>query len=207
MDASFFERDTVVVARELVGKILIVRDSKTKKKYKTRIVETEAYRGEDPASHSARGWTKRCAPMFEEPARTYVYFIYGMYQMLNFVTEPDGIAGAVLIRALDPLTGFGAEKTHKLLNGPGKLCRELGIVADDNRKPLMKGRFQVQDDGVVPELIRVTPRVGIREEKPFRPWRFIWAGHPAVSKVKENAVILDEIFLGETLSIKKADFP
>ena len=130
--------------------------------------------------------------MFEDPAHAYVYFIYGMYQMLNFVTEPEGTPGAVLIRALDPLTGFGKEKNHLLLNGPGKLCRELQITKEDNRRFLMKGRFQVTEDGVLPEKVFITPRVGIREEKPYKPWRFIWAGHPAVSRVKENKIILDE---------------
>lgn len=192
MDASFFERESVVVARELIGKLLTVTELKTKKKFKTRIVETEAYRTDDRASHCSRGWTNRCAPMFEDPAHAYVYFIYGMYQMLNFVTEPEGTPGAVLIRALDPLTGFGKEKNHLLLNGPGKLCRELQITKEDNRRSLMKGRFQVREDGVLPEKVFITPRVGIREEKPYKPWRFIWAGHPAVSRVKENKIILDE---------------
>jgi DNA-3-methyladenine glycosylase len=182
------------VARDLIGKILIVKDRSSRKTWTTRIVETEAYRTDDPASHSSRGKTPRSAPMFETPAYTYVYFIYGMHTMLNFVTEPEGTAGAVLIRALEPIKGFEKKPdglpNHQLLNGPGKLCRELGIVMEDNRTPLFSKRFDLKDDGVMPTEIYATPRVGIKETEPYQPWRFIWAGHPAVSKAKENKIIL-----------------
>jgi DNA-3-methyladenine glycosylase len=189
LQVDFFERTSIVVARELIGKLLIVTDPKTQKKWVSRIVETEAYRTDDPASHSSRGRTKRSAPMFEKPAHAYIYFIYGMYTMLNFVCEPEGTPGAVLIRALEPISGFGSTD-HHLLNGPGKLCRELKIKLDDNRKPILKGRFIVKDDGILPDEILVTPRVGIREEEPFKPWRFIWSGHPCVSRAQQNRHVL-----------------
>ena len=192
MDPSFFERKAPIVARDLIGKILIVRDPETRQKWVARIVETEAYRTDDPASHSSRGRTPRASPMFEQPARAYVYFIYGMYTMLNFVTDLEDVAGAVLIRGLEPISGFESDDP-KILNGPGKLCRELKITREDNRKSILKGRFEVKDDGVVPSEIWVTPRVGINEAKPFRPWRFIWAGHAGVSRVKENKIILKKI--------------
>jgi DNA-3-methyladenine glycosylase len=192
MKREFFEQKSITVAKELIGKILIVRDEETKKKWITRIVETEAYRTTDPASHSARGWTKRSAPMFEKAGQSYIYFIYGMYTMLNFVCEPEETPGAVLIRALEPIEGFHSTD-HHLLNGPGKLCRELKIKLTDNRKSIFRGRFLVKDDGVKPEEIWITPRVGIKEEEPFRPWRFIWAHHPCVSRTKQNQHILKKI--------------
>ena len=192
LDRHFFERTSVVVARDLIGKLLVIRDPETKKKWVTRIVETEAYRTDDPASHSSRGRTKRAAPMFEAPARAYIYFIYGMYTMLNFVCEPEDTPGAVLIRALEPVSGFGSTD-HHLLNGPGKLCRELKIKLDDNRKSILKGRFEVKDDGLKPQEILITPRVGIREDEPFKPWRFIWADHPCVSRAKQNKVVLKRL--------------
>ncbi|CAN5951497.1 unnamed protein product [Sphagnum jensenii] len=141
MDPSFFERKAPVVARDLIGKILIIRDPIRHQKWVTRIVETEAYRTNDPASHSSKGRTPRASPMFEQPARAYVYFIYGMYSMLNFVTDLEDTAGAVLIRGLEPISGFQSEDP-RLLNGPGKLCRELGITREDNRKSILNGRFE-----------------------------------------------------------------
>ncbi|MEK6578009.1 MAG: DNA-3-methyladenine glycosylase, partial [Bdellovibrionota bacterium] len=104
LSQSFYGRDTLVVARELLGKIIVVRN-------RTgisggRIIETEAYREDDPASHSYRGETPRSSVMFGEPGLAYVYFIYGMYEMLNFVTEKKGTSGAVLIRALEPMFGI-----------------------------------------------------------------------------------------------------
>jgi DNA-3-methyladenine glycosylase len=192
MERAFFERNSVVVAKALIGKLLVVRDEVLRTERIARIVETEAYRTTDPASHCSRGLTKRCAPMFEEPAHAYVYFIYGMYRMLNFVTEPEGTPGAVLIRALEPISGFGSID-HHLLNGPGKLCRELGITLDDNRKSILRGRFKVVDDQIRPAKIAATPRVGIQEVEPYKPWRFIWPDHPCVSRTKQNQMILKEI--------------
>lgn len=190
MKRTFFERETSLVAKELIGKLFIVRDSKRRHTWTTRIVETEAYRTDDRASHCSRGWTPRCAPMFEHPGRAYVYFVYGMHTMINFVAEPKDTPGAVLIRALEPVSGFPKNVDPKLLNGPGKLCRELGIALADNRASLLRGRFEVRDDGIRPEKIWITPRVGIREDEPYRPWRFLWADHPAISRAPQNKIIL-----------------
>ena len=190
MNLDFFLRETPIVARDLIGKIFILHDPIKRIKKVTRIVETEAYRTDDIASHCRRGWTPRCAPMFEEPGHAYVYFIYGMYSMINFVTEPHGTPGAVLIRALEPLSGFQDPINLKLLNGPGKLTRELGITRDDNRESLFGKRFEVEDDGMKPKRIILTPRVGIKEDKPCKPWRFCWADHPSVSRAPQNKMIL-----------------
>src|ERR1700744_2046059 len=103
LEADWYARSTLDVAVDLLGKILFV---KTKQGLTAgRIVETEAYRADDPASHSSRGKTPRASIMFGDPGVAYVYFIYGMYEMLNFVTEPHGEAGAVLIRGVEPLLG------------------------------------------------------------------------------------------------------
>ncbi len=192
MKSDFFERETSIVAQDLIGKLFIIRDLDSKIKRVARIVETEAYRTDDPASHCSRGWTKRCAPMFEKPGQAYVYFIYGMYSMINFVTEPEGTPGAVLIRALEPISGF-EDSNILLLNGPGKLTRELGITLKDNRESLWGKRFSLKDDGMKPQQIWVTPRVGIRETEPYKPWRFCWAKHEALSKAAQNKIILKRL--------------
>ncbi|MGZ3698056.1 MAG: DNA-3-methyladenine glycosylase, partial [Bdellovibrionota bacterium] len=128
LPVSFYARDTLEVSRDLLGKVLLIRSRRGVTA--GRIVETEAYRQDDPASHSFRGKTPRASIMFGNPGVAYVYFIYGMYEMLNFVTESHGTAGAVLIRALEPLAGEelmikrrGARRTRELASGPGRLCR------------------------------------------------------------------------------------
>src|SRR5580704_5214578 len=127
---EFYDRDTVTVARELLGKILVHG------RVAGTIVETEAYLGgDDLASHSARGITKRTRVIFGPPGHAYVYFIYGMHECLNLVAEPDGKAGCVLIRAAQPLAGMrlmkrrrpNARRTEKLASGPGNLTRVFGI--------------------------------------------------------------------------------
>ena len=207
---SFYERDTVRVARELLGKLLVVRSRDGV--CTGRIVETEAYSENDPASHSAKGPTRRAAIMFGEPGVAYVYFIYGMYEMLNFVTEPEGRAGAVLIRALEPLpggaggeallhaarrqaTGSPARLTRgsggpwlarRWHPGPGKLCRALGIELAHNGASLSGPILRVVDDGSSPSEISVSPRVGISIAKE-KPWRFFIAGNACVSRAPQNA--------------------
>jgi DNA-3-methyladenine glycosylase len=193
---SFYDRHTVEVAKDLLGKILWVKDRSGISA--GRIVETEAYRSDDPASHSARGETPRAAIMFGEPGVAYVYFIYGNYEMLNFVTEPEGRAGAVLVRALEPVAGLehmarrrNLELTERgrleLARGPGKLCRALGVRMDHNGSRLRGPELFVTDDGFVPEGISVSPRVGIRLGTETL-WRFFVTGSPFVSKSPQNAV-------------------
>lgn len=178
---TFYSRETVEVARELLGKWLVVYTARGKLVGGGPIVETEAYSGTDPASHSARGKTPRCAPMFEEPGRAYVYFIYGVHEMLNFVTEPVGEAGAVLIRAVDIQLGEGSG------NGPGKLTRALGVTRADNRAPLQGPRLCVVDPGGKAPRVLSSPRVGISQGLD-KYWRFFIEGHPQVSRVKENKI-------------------
>jgi DNA-3-methyladenine glycosylase len=173
---EFFARDTVTVARELVGARLYVVGAQGE--LCGRIVETEAYLGEnDPASHAGRGPTPRCRIMFGPPAVAYVYFIYGVHHCLNFVTEPEGTAGAVLIRALEPVQGHqrmarnrgldpGRFRDRDLCSGPGKLCQALGIDQPWNGTPLdgSTGRaIWVSPPRRRPADVAATPRIGIRQ--------------------------------------------
>jgi len=159
LDRSFFLGPTVQVAQDLLGKRL------TFQKFSGIITETEAYhQDDDPACHAYRGKTPRNAPMFGPAGHSYVYFIYGMYHCLNIVTEPEGIAAAVLIRGL---------KIDQInLNGPGKLCRYLKITKDHNDIDLMTSNyFYVSDEGAKPQFIS-TPRIGIRKGQTIL-WRFV----------------------------------
>ena len=168
---KFFERATTTVARELIGKHLLRKVDGVW--LRSRIVETEAYLGKgDPGSHSAKGPTPRSAVMFGPPGVIYVYFIYGNYFMLNFVTERDGKAGAVLIRAVEPLEGIEKMKQlrgkkHALRNltsGPAKLAMALGITADLNKKELGSPHLAVEDaPSVSRNKIVKTTRIGITE--------------------------------------------
>ena len=196
----FYERNTLDVAQDLLGKVLLVRsepgyslDDPRSQITAGRIVETEAYREDDPASHSFRGETPRSSVMFGEPGVAYVYFIYGIYEMLNFVTEPKGTAGAVLIRALDPIAGQSLmlkrrnvrQPFHSLMSGPGKLCRAMGIKKSHNRESLMGPRLYVIDDGFLPNSISKSPRVGISLAQD-KLWRFFITDSPYISRVKQN---------------------
>lgn len=185
---AFYARDTVTVARALLGQVL-VRVLADGQHLRARIVETEAYGGtEDLASHAARGRTPRAAIMFGEPGYAYVYFIYGMYFCLNAVTESDGVPGAVLIRGAVPVTGIEtmhahrprARSLHDLCNGPGKLCQALAIDRALNGHDLAAGRSLYLEAGTPPAADRImaTPRVGIRADAWGLqvPWRFVLAG-------------------------------
>jgi DNA-3-methyladenine glycosylase len=159
LDRSFFERPTVQVAQELLGKRLTFQN------FSGIITETEAYHQDnDPACHAYKGKTPRNTPMFGPAGHSYVYFIYGMYYCLNMVTEPESTAAAVLIRGL---------KIDQLsLDGPGKLCRHLKITKDHNAIDLIEcDYFYVTDEGIKPNLIS-TPRIGIRQGTD-KLWRFL----------------------------------
>ena len=188
---SFYARSTLDVSPALLGKILCV---KTKQGFTAgRIVETEAYRADDPASHSARGKTPRAAIMFGPAGVAYVYFIYGMYEMLNFVTEKEGEAGATLIRAIEPLVGEElmrrrrktARTRHDVSSGPGKLCRAFGIEMSHNGKSLQGPEIWVEDDGFRPEKVLVSPRIGISKGTD-RLWRFFLDKNEFVSRSPVN---------------------
>ncbi len=135
---SFYEDDTRVVTKEILGKLLV--RSSSEDLIMGRIVETEAYRGvDDPASHSFRGRTRRNEVMFGKPGVTYVYFTYGNHYCLNIVTEQKGVPAALLIRALEPLTGIEVMKKNRglsrivdLTNGPGKLTKAFQIIREHN---------------------------------------------------------------------------
>jgi DNA-3-methyladenine glycosylase len=191
---SFYDRDPRKVSRELLGKILVRRDKR--KHVAGRIVEVEAYLGkDDPAAHSAAGRTARNAVLFGPPGYAYVYFIYGNHYCLNVSCLPDGIAGGILFRALEPLEGIeimarareiSVDKPsdlRKLTIGPGKLAEAFGITRErDNEKDLTDASSDlfVAEDGYGPDRILVTPRVGITKAAE-RPLRYIIAGNPFVS--------------------------
>jgi DNA-3-methyladenine glycosylase len=165
---AFYQRPTLVVARELLGCILVHGDKRV------RIVETEAYVGpDDLAAHSARGRrTPRNEVMWGEGGHAYVYFIYGMYFCLNVVTETPGTPSAVLIRAGDP----GAR-------GPGVLCRELAISRAHNGLDLTSSELCIEP-GEPPASVVETTRIGVdyAGEWAAKPWRFYEEGNPWVSK-------------------------
>ena len=149
---SFYERGTVTVARALLGKVL-VHGGKA-----GRIVEVEAYLGKDDlAAHASKGITPRTRVIFGPPGHAYVYFIYGMHECLNFVTEPDGIPGAVLIRSLEPLVGIDGRA-----DGPGRLTRAMGITRAHNGRDLTRGPLTVRQGPPRRFRIAVSPRIGIR---------------------------------------------
>ena len=182
---GFYNRDAVTVARDLLGKILVHGRTAG------MIVETEAYLGgDDLAAHSARGITNRTRVIFGPPGHAYVYFIYGMYECLNLVAEPEGKPGCVLIRAAEPVAGIPimkrrrvkARALEKLASGPGNLTRAFGITRAQNGVDVTHGLLVVRQCNKAPEFeIQVTPRIGIRHCADW-PLRFVMAGNAAVSK-------------------------
>ncbi len=159
---DFYNRPTLKVAKELIGKVVSFAN------YQGVITETEAYVGEgDPACHAARGKTKRNEVMFGRAGVSYVYFIYGMYHCLNFVTEQEGFPAAVLIRGV-----YISELNYRKTNGPGKLCKVLNITREHNGVDLVTSdNLFVLDDGYSLEF-EVTKRVGISKGQDL-PWRFV----------------------------------
>lgn len=173
---SFYSRNTAVVAKQLLGKYLIRKIGN--KKLIGKIVETEAYSENDPASHAYRGKTPRCAPMFEHPGHAYVYFIYGNHYCLNAVTEKFGKAGAVLIRALEPV-----KRIIAATNGPGKLTKAFKIDKKLNRADLTKGDLVIAEGKREKIVIITTKRIGISKAS-GKPFRYFIKGNPRVSKHK-----------------------
>lgn len=169
LQRDFYLRPTLKVAEELLGKLFVIK--KQGKLLSGHIVETEAYIGQDdPACHARSGRTDRNSVMFEQGGLTYVYFVYGMYNMLNFVAEPAGAPAAILIRAIEPVDGIktmqrrrGTEKVTALTSGPGKLCQALGITVADTGRDLTGNGWAVYDDGCRVEKIGRSGRIGIRE--------------------------------------------
>ncbi|MGA9800936.1 MAG: DNA-3-methyladenine glycosylase [Terriglobales bacterium] len=192
---DFYVRDPRVVGRDLLGKVLVRRQPGGR--LTGRIVEVEAYLGaNDPASHSFNGRTDRNFVLFGPPGLTYVYFIYGNHYLFNVSCRPDGEAGGVLFRALEPISGIeqmaaardieikGAGDLRKLTSGPGRLAEAFGITKErDNEKDLTsrKSDLFIVDDGFKPDRIEVTPRIGITKAAE-NPLRYIIAGNKFVSK-------------------------
>lgn len=190
LSRGFYDRPTLRVAEDLLGKVLV---------HRTRsgatagmIVEVEAYVGEaDPACHAAAGLTPRNAPLYGPPGLAYVYLNYGLHHLVNAVTEGESHPAAVLIRALEPLDGVAAMRRRRtgtgrpvpdsaLCRGPGNLSRALAISLAENRFDLTKSRLRIEDRGLERGAIDWGPRIGIRVGTD-RPWRCWIAGHPCVS--------------------------
>ena len=158
---EFFLQNTDDVAKQLLGKLMVVKSS-DRKIYQAIINETESYHGDDPASHASRSRTMRNEPMFWHGGHLYIYLIYGMYYCLNIVTEVENYPSAVLIRGVSLI-----EPEEKLLDGPGKLCRHLEIDKSFDRINLLdekNDRFQIYDIGLKPKF-KSTPRIGISKNK------------------------------------------
>ena len=177
---DFFARSVHEVAPGLVGATLLVDGSGG------RIVEVEAYDNEDPAAHGFGGRTARNASMFGPPGHAYVYRSYGIHWCLNFVCEDEGVASAVLIRALEPTQGVdlmaerrGTEEPRLLAAGPGRLCQALGITREHDGAALDRPPFELHAGGVV--AIERGPRIGITKAAD-RPWRYAEAGSRFLSR-------------------------
>jgi DNA-3-methyladenine glycosylase len=195
---DFYSRDPRLVSHDLLGKILLRH--RGRKLLAGRIVEVEAYLGmDDAAAHSASGRTLRNAVLFGPPGHSYVYFIYGNHFCFNVSCLPDGEAGGVLFRALEPIAGIevmakargvqlGQEKTsadlRKLTSGPGRLAEAFGITRErDNEKDLTSRRsdLTIVGDGFRPSRVEITARIGITRAV-AHPLRYIIAGNEFVSK-------------------------
>jgi len=176
-----FAEDAPVVARALIGAVLLVDG------VGGRIVETEAYDREDPASHSHSGPTPRNQAMFGPPGRAYVYRSYGIHWCLNFVCREDGHGAGVLIRAIEPMQALdvmrerrGLQEEKLLCSGPGKLGQALGIVHAFNGRRLDQKPFEVHAAEGEHDIV-VGPRIGISKAADV-PWRFGLAGSPFLSR-------------------------
>ncbi|MEO7043113.1 MAG: DNA-3-methyladenine glycosylase [Gemmatimonadaceae bacterium] len=187
--ASFYARETELVARDMLGMLLQFRTEQGTAS--GMIVETEAYVGEhDAACHAAAGLTARTAPLYQRAGLAYVYFIYGMYWCFNAVTRPAGQPSAVLVRAVQPVQRIDlmrmrrpqATRDRDLTNGPGKLCMAMGITGTVNCQSLQRGSLVIRDYAAIPDsAVAVTPRIGIRHAADW-PLRWFIRGNEFVSK-------------------------
>lgn len=202
LERSFYERDTLLVAEELLGKLLVRRIGGDE--IVGRIVEVEAYMGEeDKAAHSyGRRRTQRNEVMYGEAGHIYVYFIYGMHYCFNVITEKIDVPRGVLIRALEPIKGIDimAKNRYKkvydelnksekrnITNGPAKLCRALGITVEQNGTDICGEELFIGSDEGYTENFDIihTTRINIdySEEARYYPWRFYIKDNPYVSKL------------------------
>jgi DNA-3-methyladenine glycosylase len=181
IDRGFFARDVHEVAEELIGATFLFDG------VGGTIVELEAYHHEDPAAHGYRGRTARNATMFGPPGHAYVYRSYGIHWCVNFVCEAEGVADAVLIRALEPTDGVaemqrrrGLDDERLLCAGPGRLCQALGITGDHDGLPLDRPPFRLEPREEALEIVR-GPRIGITRAAEL-PWRYGLAGSRFLSR-------------------------
>lgn len=174
VDAQFYDRPVVQVARDLIGCVV------TRGECRGVIVETEAYHDTEPACHAYVGLTARTATLFGPPGRAYVYRSYGVHTMLNAVSEAEGVGAAVLIRALEPVDGLETMRRRRhrdavrdLCSGPGKLTQALGIELSDNGGDLRDGRVTISgpEGQVTIAGITCSRRIGITKATEL-PWRF-----------------------------------
>jgi DNA-3-methyladenine glycosylase len=194
---SFYDRPTLEVARDLIGRVLV--HDRRGLQTSGVIVEAEAYIGEsDPACHAAPGPTRRNEPLYGPPGHAYVYLSYGIHCLVNVVTEARGSPAAVLIRALEPLEGVDAMRRRRrrslkgrpavdralpdqgLCRGPGNLTLAMGITLAENRLDLLGERLFIEDRGPRDGRLAWGPRIGISVGTE-RAWRVFVVGHPAVS--------------------------
>ena len=186
---AFYDRETEIVAREMLGAILECRTDDGIAS--GIIVETEAYVGEhDPACHAAVGRTRRTEPLYGRPGLSYVYFIYGVHWCFNAVTRAEGLPSAVLVRAVEPLEGIELMKERRgpkihginLTNGPGKLCAALGIDGRMNSLSLQRGPLVIREgDRVADDRVITTTRIGITKAADWQ-LRYYIADNPYVSR-------------------------
>lgn len=195
---DFYDRPTLTVAQDLLGKVLVHHTAGGVAS--GMIVETEAYIGEeDPACHAAPGPTRRNEPLYGPPGVAYVYLNYGIHYLVNAVTEAEGHPAAVLIRALEAIDGLALMTRRRspggrhvdgadLCRGPGNLTKALGITIAENRLDLtnVSGQLYVEDRGYCPDVIGRGPRVGINVAVD-RPWRFWIHGNASVSGPRHRA--------------------
>jgi DNA-3-methyladenine glycosylase len=185
LTAAFYARPVLEVARELIGCVVEYEGASG------RIVETEAYHESEPACHAFVGVTPRTRTLFSEPGTAYVYRSYGIHALLNAVCEPAGVGAAVLIRALEPLTGIesmrarrGGTSDEQLCSGPGKLTQALGIDLSENGTSLLDGPVRVRA-AASGACVTAGTRIGIAKAVDLR-WRFCLADNPHVSRPRPN---------------------
>ena len=195
LDRSFYERPTLEVASDLIGKVLVRRLAG--RNLAGRIIETEAYIGpSDLACHASRGKTPRTSVMFGPAGVSYVYMIYGFYFCLNTVTEAEGYPAAVLIRAVEPLENipvmrrlrYNPQHDTNIASGPGKLCMALSIDKGLNAVDLAGKVLWIEERGLEVGTIDRGPRIGVDYAGAYKdkPWRYYERGNPHVSRVRAN---------------------
>ena len=206
LSREFFEHSPEKVAPKLLGKLLVAIDPKTRASLAGRIVEVEAYLGPhndppDPAAHAHRGPTPRNLVLFGPAGHAYVYSIYGMYYCMNISCEKQGLAGCVLLRALEPVTGIAQMIRNRdleedaparlIASGPSRLCQALGLTRPTHNGldlTIASSSFQVRDDGFPEPGVVITPRIGIKHAIDW-PLRFALRGHACVSGPRKlNAI-------------------